>query len=328
MTVIHLKLHASQHAAVAPDQALGDRFAFHCSACGQCCNTPPLLTLAELLRFESRFIGALALRRVPRLIAGRQITLAGKQLTITADDETAQRTLFDTLLFAAPGGDSAGDALQIALQAVDYPSLQACPALDAQRLCSLHASGKPGACNVVPLDALQPDRLQHAVLASRSNDHDYLDAGCISAGTATTGHAPLTADGTVVDLHYHPALQQQRAALAADHAHWGKQVHAVLADALRDPAMWQRIPHDGFFNLSLVPVLAVLAASAPHRPARCLQYVDAQLQLIEHTLAAALARKHPADKPFTAQLRGYAQAYQALRPQLAHHAAAALRHSA
>ncbi|WP_200915945.1 hypothetical protein [Jeongeupia sp. HS-3] len=282
-------------------------FAFHCSACGQCCNTPPLLTLDELLRFESRFIGALALRRVRRLAPGDVV--AGT--TLDADDLAAQHSLFDALLYPAPAGS--GEVLQISLQAIDYPSLNACPALDDTRLCSLHAGGKPGACEVVPLDALQADRLQHAVLASRQRD--YLDADCIIAGSRE-GFAALTTGGAVVDPAYHVALQQQRAAIAADKARWGQPLHAALTAELHAPAMWQRIPYDGFFNLSPVPLLALLAASAPHMPARCLQFIDAQLRLIDTTLAAALARKRPTDRPMTQQLRGYADAYRKLRPSL------------
>jgi hypothetical protein len=40
-----------------------DAFAFHCSACGRCCNSPPALTLDELLHHADRFVGCLAVRR-------------------------------------------------------------------------------------------------------------------------------------------------------------------------------------------------------------------------------------------------------------------------
>jgi len=40
---------------------------FACSACGRCCNSPPLLSLAELLRFEAVFVGALTLSRTAPL---------------------------------------------------------------------------------------------------------------------------------------------------------------------------------------------------------------------------------------------------------------------
>ena len=40
-----------------------DAFAFHCSACGRCCNSPPALTLDELFHHADRFVGCLAVRR-------------------------------------------------------------------------------------------------------------------------------------------------------------------------------------------------------------------------------------------------------------------------
>ena len=38
-------------------------FEFGCSACGRCCNSPPALTLDELLHHASRFVGCVAVRR-------------------------------------------------------------------------------------------------------------------------------------------------------------------------------------------------------------------------------------------------------------------------
>ncbi|GHD64706.1 YkgJ family cysteine cluster protein [Jeongeupia chitinilytica] len=274
-------------------------FAFRCNACGQCCNTPPLLTLDELLRFETRFIGVLALRRV-RPLSG----------DFTATDRAAQADIDRALLLPAPDGE----ALQITLQAIDYPSLQRCPARDDAGLCGLHADHKPLACEVVPLDALRSDRLQHAVLASRQDELG--DADCIVPGQRD-GHAPLADATDVVDPAYLDALYAHRHALAADKAHWGRPLYATLATELHAPAVWPRIPHDGFFNLSPAPLIALLATRSPQMLERCLQFVDAQLQLIDATVATALARKHPADRPLTQQLRGYADAYRALRPSLA-----------
>lgn len=46
---------------------------FACSACGRCCNSPPLLSLAELLRFENVFVGTLALSRsAPLALQGQE----------------------------------------------------------------------------------------------------------------------------------------------------------------------------------------------------------------------------------------------------------------
>jgi len=38
-------------------------FAFHCNACGRCCNSAPAMTVGELFHHEQRFVGCLAVRR-------------------------------------------------------------------------------------------------------------------------------------------------------------------------------------------------------------------------------------------------------------------------
>ncbi|WP_139798818.1 YkgJ family cysteine cluster protein [Andreprevotia lacus] len=291
----------SLHAQTATASA----YAFACTACGQCCNTPPLLTLDEALRFEAQFIITLGLRRVQPLRAGQPV----EGVAADVADVAAQQALFEQLLYPAANGA----ALQIALLATDYPT-RTCPALGGDGRCTLHTAGKPLACDVVPLDALQPDRLQHAVLASRSAG--FARAACISPAAAGAGQ--LLIDGTqVTDVGYAHDLQRHRAALAADKTAWGNALHRLLTDALRDVALWARIPQAGFYQIPPVPLLALLAADPAYGPARCAQFVRAQLALIDAALAAALQRKQAADKPFTQQLRGMAEACRSLLPRLA-----------
>lgn len=45
-----------------------------CNACGKCCNSPPLLSLPELLRHQDLFVGCLSLRRG----AGRRLAVLGQ----------------------------------------------------------------------------------------------------------------------------------------------------------------------------------------------------------------------------------------------------------
>lgn len=53
-------------------EPVADAFSFHCTACGRCCNSPPAMTLDELLHHERLFVGCLAIRRE----AGGAVTLA------------------------------------------------------------------------------------------------------------------------------------------------------------------------------------------------------------------------------------------------------------
>lgn len=100
------------------------------------------MSLPELLRHESLFVGALAIRRA---VSGAR-------------------------------------DISVHTQAFDYASLNRCPALGEDLRCSIHDKGKPAVCAVVPFDADVPDGLQHAVLLSRNRSENYIGANCIVAG--------------------------------------------------------------------------------------------------------------------------------------------------
>jgi Fe-S-cluster containining protein len=55
----------------------GGRYAFHCSACGRCCNSPPAMTVDELFEHEALFIGCLAVR--PRAGGGFDLSTQGHE---------------------------------------------------------------------------------------------------------------------------------------------------------------------------------------------------------------------------------------------------------
>ena len=244
--------------------ALATAFAFGCSACGRCCNSPPALTLDELLHHADRFVGCLALRR---------------------------------------GADG---ALALQTQGHDYPSLGACPALDATGRCGVHDDRKPAVCRVVPLDPQRPAPEQLAVLRRRHADAAFLAADCLVPG-ARAGLQPLVDGERIVDADYLAAFERARADLQVDDERWGRDVLAWLRPQL-DGAPGSPRP-GGYLALSLVPVLTVLARRSPDGQARGIDYARRQVALIERNVAGALRRRRPADRPFTEELRRFAAQY-------------------
>jgi hypothetical protein len=121
----------------------------------------------------------------------------------------------------------------------------------------------------------------------------------------------------VVDAGYRAALARRRDAEADDKRDWGDAVFRLLLPELLGPrGDLAAIPPDGQRTLSLAPVLAVLAANGADARARCLIYIGAQRAGIAASVARALARRQPADKPTTALLRGFDTALAALASRL------------
>ncbi len=277
---------------------------FHCNACGQCCNSAPLLSVPELFRHEQLFVGCLSLRRIKRHRRGEQLTLADTLYTLTDEDIQQLQALSKTQLFKA-GQDGFDYALMA--QAIDYPSSQQCPALTADKRCSIHGDQQPAVCRMVPFDALYPDSLQPIVLLNRR-----FEAECIVAGR----HAefPLVIEQKrIVSPEYLTALNQRRAALQQDKFWWGDAVFAQVQGELGNTALPNA---DGLLSFSLIPALQVLAGLSAQTQQRCLQYVDSQLALLEGKIAAALLRKSAVDKQTTQLFRGFRNAYLKFRPVL------------
>lgn len=291
---------------------------FQCTACGKCCNSPPLMSMDELFRHADRFVGALSLRRVRAPRAGTQHRVDGRMVEVTDDDVAAFAALASRQGHPLPGGDT----LMIATQAIDYPSRGRCPALADDGHCSIHAS-RPSTCAMVPLDAWVPDRLQAVSLAARrrGGEHD-IGADCLTVlpqRTFPVGYIPLVAAGAVADPGYATALAWRRADEAADKHRWGDAVCRLLMPELLGPSRGiDGIPFDGYRTLPLAPVLAVLADGGPDARARCLDYIAAQRRLIAATVDAAVGRRLAHDKPMTAQLRGFETALVALERRLTH----------
>jgi len=250
------------------------------------------MLLPELFHHQSRFIGALGLRRLSR----------------SRDASTSELSF--------PLAD--GSDLALFTHAIDYSSLQACPARLANGYCSIHTDRKPLACTVVPLDAWLPDTQQHRVLAARSKDgSEYLGSDCIISGTPSS-FTQQTEGSLVVDEQARTVLADHRQALRQERQAWGEAVFTTL---INDPAYEPgKLSANGMVCLPLAPVLLAIARHSPHLQQACRDYLAAQISLINASISQALARKHPADRAFTARLRDFAGVSRRLIEALETHA--------
>ncbi|PQV54395.1 hypothetical protein B0G83_101577 [Paraburkholderia sp. BL21I4N1] len=269
------------------------------------------MTLPELFRHRDLFVGCLAIGRVPSKRTGERLRAGRYESVLDETDAAAFASLADTLLHGR------GDTFSIVTQGYDYPSLARCPALEDDGRCGIHLKGKPVTCEVVPLDPLVPDKLQHLVLAGRNQSALYLGNDCIQEGP----HADATllvADGRIEDATARHALARRRSALEQEKAMWGRAVFESLRkDLFESPAALARIPAGGFLTISIVPALLAVAGASVRCRERCLDYIDSQLALIERRIAQALLRRRLDDRPVTQELRGFANAFQRARTLLA-----------
>ncbi|KVM96341.1 YkgJ family cysteine cluster protein [Burkholderia stagnalis] len=295
-----------------------DTYFLACHACGRCCNSAPTLSLRELFRHRDRFVGALAIQRVPARRVGERVRTGGVEHVLDADDVAACDALAEALFHRASGGRHGW--LALTLQGYDYPSLGRCPALADDGRCTIHAD-KPAICGAVPLDPMLPDRLQPQVLAGRRAQAAWFGANCIREAADAEDAAegvrviPLIAAGRIDDV---AALAACRDALVFERAVWRDAVFASLsegAQALNDAL--SRLAPGGFLTMSMVPVLLAVARLSERCRALCADFIERQLALIDARIEAALARRHPDDRPATRELRGFAQAYAHARQALA-----------
>ncbi|HZZ10718.1 MAG TPA: hypothetical protein VFE79_08490 [Paraburkholderia sp.] len=278
-------------------------FSFDCTACGKCCNSPPAMSLPELFRHRDLFIGCIAIGRVPRKRAGERLRVGHAEAVLDEADVAAFDRLADTLLHRS------GESFSLITQGYDYPSLSRCPALEDDGRCRIHFDGKPVMCEVVPLDPLVPDTLQHLVLAGRKQSAGYLGTNCIQE-TSATDTALFVAEGRIHDPAAQDALARRRGALETEREVWGQAVFESLRNALFDsPVALARIPSGGFMTISIVPALLAAANLSERCRQLCLDYIDSQLVLIERSIERALLRRRLDDRPVTQELRGFAAAY-------------------
>ena len=266
------------------------------------------MSLPELFRHENRFVGCLSIRRVKRLKSGDRLATATSAIVVSAADEAEWNSIADTALFRVGTGQY---DYSIMTQALDYESLGHCPALGEDNRCTIHDNRKPAVCSMVPFEALYPDSLQGWVLLNR-----ILEENCIVSGQRE-GYPVVVSAQRVDSDGYRQAIARRREDLQLEKHGWGNAVFSLLwKDLFSDPAEAARIPVEGFFSLSIVPVLLVLAGVSEQCRDRCLRYLDSQVVLIDEKVRLAIARKSALDKPITRQFRSFKEAYLKLRPQI------------
>lgn len=281
-------------------------YAFACTACGKCCNSPPAMALPELFRHRELFVGCLAISRTPRRRAGERLRVGRVEHVLSETEAAACDALGSSLLHAA-GGRHDG-FFNLLAQGYDYPSLARCPALQDDGRCAIHFSGKPLQCEVVPLDPLLPDSLQHLALAGRSIGAAYIGADCIQAGERSD-MATMVGDGLIHDAAASDVIARRRQMLALEQEIWGRAVFASLRRELFDaPDVLARIPVDGFLTISIVPALLAVADISERCRQLSLAYIDSQLTLIEKKIGQALLRRRLDERPHTRELRGFSDA--------------------
>jgi hypothetical protein len=289
-----------------------ERYALACTACGKCCNSPPTMSLAELLRYRERFIGCLAIGRQPVRREGGRMRAGTFECTLDAADAQACDSLSQTLFHRSAAFGN--DWIALTLQGYEYSSLARCPALADDGRCTLHEAGKPAMCEAVPLDPLLPDRLQTLVLEGRRESAQWLGADCIRT-TATANAVPLVREGSVAQPE---TLARFRGALAFERGIWRDAVFASLHEAAADlRASLARLGPGGHLTVSIAPVLIATARVSARCRELCVAYIDSQIALIERSVEAALARRRLDDREVTRELRGFAQAYARVRGMLA-----------
>jgi hypothetical protein len=222
--------------------------------------------------------------------------------------------LAETLWHRLPGARHDTDDVLLATRGFDLGLSERCPALDDEQRCSLHDTGKPAICRVVPLDALTPDSAQHRVLQSRRAEAHYLGSDCIQPGVRP-GFELVTRQLRVVDGAARKALAEHRRELALERRLWGDAVFELLrAELFASLASLERVPKGGFMTLSVVPVLVVLARDSALR-ARCVQYLAAQALLAERLLERA-RRAGQAERESVRRLADFARSNAAFAVQL------------
>ncbi len=288
-----------------------DTVSFNCTACGKCCNSPPLLSVPELLHHESLFVGSLALRRISSPESEASFD-ARRGLILSNSDSALLTETLDAQLFSAKQTKSADFYVSLMPMAIDYESLKKCPALAENNQCRIQHNRKPVVCSMVPFDSLYPDSLQHLVLQSRHYGEE-----CIMSGTKA-GYQVVIEKQQVVSQEYQTALQQRRAELILEKTVWANQVYTALEQQLlSNPQELAKIPIDtGLLSISILPMLMVLCEISEPCANRCLQYINAQIDLIDSKIAQAIARKIPADKGMTKEFRFFKEKYLQFRPYL------------
>lgn len=301
---------ASELARLVENTACTGKVSFHCSACGKCCNSAPLMTVSELFYHETLFVGCLALRRIKQHRVGDIFMAGNTSHSLSKADVQLLEDVSEAQLFKVGPADS--HFVSIMSQAMDYEALNRCPALNDAQGCSIHDNRKPTVCAMVPFDSSYPDSMQNIVLMGRQ-----FDENCIAVGQPEGFH-PVVADRKVVDQQFRENLQKRRNDLCWEKQLWGNAVFQSLRRELfYNPAQAAKIPAgNGALLLSIIPVLQALAIVSERTRGRCLRYVDNQIRLLDDKISQAVSRKSAADKQTTREFRSFKERYLKFRVQL------------
>lgn len=285
-----------------PEQAA---YGFECSACGKCCNSPPLVTIPELFKHQHRFFGNLALRTVYTPPS----QTAWPALDTRPDPNAPTEALIQRMLYPVAGSIRLYAALQG--QAFGFPSQPRCSELLADGKCAIHGQGKPTVCSIVPLDALEPDHRQSDVLASRLDEAVFLGAECISREPPSSPRA-VARGAHLVNEPLRLALSHHRRALELEKHYWGNRVFAFLGSG-PNAIDWHALPPGSWMEVAITPVLATVAELSPNCRLRTIEYAHSQILLGEKLAHAAEARRSVVDFTALQRLRGYVQALSQLK---------------
>jgi hypothetical protein len=262
------------------------------------------MSLPELFRHQTRFVGCLSIRRSSHPAGGTDAHAAAELDAFLP--RYAHRVVNGTL----------PHYVFITAQAYNDPLAAKCPALADDKLCRLQDNGKPLACQSVPLEATLPDAFQLSVLEARALEAEFIGAACIqprgsgdaavvSAQQGAPGHLPVIVEGPrVVDPEAQRALELRRAALQCDRTYWGDRVFQMLRRDLFDhPERVRGLPEQGFLCLSLAPALSVISAISNPLSRRVVEYLSAQIELIALTLGAPVKEPTQAQRELAGMLR-------------------------
>ena len=259
------------------------------------------MAVPELFHHEHRFIGCLTVRRISAAQA-RHATGMVHQVR-------------------SPLGGTV--TVLLATQAFDADGVGRCPCLAPDGSCTIHDDRKPAQCQAVPLDPFVPSELSHHLLAQRAREATFFGADCLTA-SPRPGYAPVVRRLALVDESWRAALARRRADLVDERRVWGDAVFGMLREGLfDDPRAVGRLPHEGFFALSMAPLLMTLAEISPRLRARSVQYLDAQSRLLRAALEQRTSRSDRGDT--ARQLGGFARANAGLRRALGRPIARAAR---
>ena len=126
-------------------------FRFACIACGRCCTTPPALTPAEALDTGAAFAWAWRLTPMPLLEPDAHPSAMETLCLAAFGDSTpeAARAAGRWRLEHGKANGTIHKGVLLVLELADMDRGGACPRLDSQGLCSIHAA-RPSACRLVP----------------------------------------------------------------------------------------------------------------------------------------------------------------------------------